>query len=202
MTKRMPRTIYLELQIQEMNISGENTHQTMKSIDKNQDNRFQSSVMYELRQPSNPFGVANETLDDKSTINENRQETEYHLVTGPTKNILRHRSNYSNSTNTVGPNAEHPFLEHPEPPDPVSQIAQAIEKFVRKNAEPSKFHPKNTLTFNGKLERNEKFEYFEDLFHTALKLQPHLTEEMKINHFNAHLRGLALKTFKNIHNKT
>ena len=29
-------------------------------------------------------------------------------------------------------------------------------------------------------------------------MQPHLTEEMKINHFHAQLRGLALKTFKNI----
>ena len=29
-------------------------------------------------------------------------------------------------------------------------------------------------------------------------MQPNLTEEMKINHFHAHLRGLALKTFKNI----
>ena len=29
-------------------------------------------------------------------------------------------------------------------------------------------------------------------------MQPNLTEDMKINHFHAHLRGLALKTFKNI----
>ena len=29
-------------------------------------------------------------------------------------------------------------------------------------------------------------------------MQPNLTQEMKINHFHAHLRGLALKTFKNI----
>ena len=29
-------------------------------------------------------------------------------------------------------------------------------------------------------------------------MQPNLLEDMKINHFHAHLRGLALKTFKNI----
>ena len=29
-------------------------------------------------------------------------------------------------------------------------------------------------------------------------MQPNLTKEMKINHLHAHLRGLALKTFKNI----
>ena len=77
------------------------------------------------------------------------------------------------------------------------QIAQAIEKLARKNTEPSLFHPKNILTFNGKLDKSEKFEYFEDLFHTTLRKQPHLTEEMKINHFYVHLRRLALKTFKN-----
>ena len=29
-------------------------------------------------------------------------------------------------------------------------------------------------------------------------MQPNLTEDMKYSHFHAHLRGLALKTFKNI----
>ena len=36
------------------------------------------------------------------------------------------------------------------------------------------------------------------MFHTTLRMQPNLTEEMEINHFHAHLIGLALKTFKNI----
>ena len=76
--------------------------------------------------------------------------------------------------------------------------AQAIEKLAKKNPEPSIFLPKKTLTVNGKQEKNKKFEYFEDLFYTTLKMQPHLTEEMKFNHFYAHLRRLALKTFKNI----
>ena len=53
----------------------------------------------------------------------------------------------------------------------------------------------NTLIFNGK---NEKFELFEDLFHTMLKMQPEMTETMKINHFHAHLRKEALQTFRNI----
>ena len=46
--------------------------------DKNQDNCFQSSEMYELRQPSTPFGVANETLDDTIIIYENIQEADNH----------------------------------------------------------------------------------------------------------------------------
>ena len=53
----------------------------------------------------------------------------------------------------------------------------------------------NTLIFDGK---TEKFEPFEDLFHTMLKMQPEMTEVMKINHFHAHLRKEALQTFRNI----
>ena len=53
----------------------------------------------------------------------------------------------------------------------------------------------STLIFDGK---NEKLELFEDLFHTMLKMQPEMTEAMKINHFHAHLRKEALQTFRNI----
>ena len=59
-------------------------HASNNEIDKDrkQDNRFQSSEMYELRQPSTSFGVANVTLDDAIPINENRQEADYHMMTG------------------------------------------------------------------------------------------------------------------------
>ena len=53
----------------------------------------------------------------------------------------------------------------------------------------------NTLIFDG---RKEKFEFFEDPFHTMLKMQPEMTEAMKVNHFHAHLRKEALQTFRNI----
>ena len=53
----------------------------------------------------------------------------------------------------------------------------------------------NTLFFDGK---NEKSELFEDLFHAMLKMQPEMTESMKINHFHAHLRKEALQKFGNI----
>ena len=53
----------------------------------------------------------------------------------------------------------------------------------------------NILIFDGK---NEKFELFEDLFHTMLKMQPEMTEAMKINHFHAHLRKEAHQTFRNM----
>ena len=50
-------------------------------------------------------------------------------------------------------------------------------------------------TFDGK---SEKFELFEDLFQTSLKIHNQLTEEDKINYFHTLMRGDALQTFKNI----
>ena len=53
----------------------------------------------------------------------------------------------------------------------------------------------NAVIFDGK---NEKFELFEDLIHTMLKMQTEMTEAMTMNHFHAHLRKEALQTFRNI----
>ena len=50
-------------------------------------------------------------------------------------------------------------------------------------------------TFDGK---SEKFELFEDLFQTSLKIHNQLTEEDKINYFHSLMRDDALQTFKNI----
>ena len=50
-------------------------------------------------------------------------------------------------------------------------------------------------TFDGK---SKKFELFEDLFQTSLKIHNQLTEEDKINYFHSLMRGDALPTFKNI----
>ena len=50
-------------------------------------------------------------------------------------------------------------------------------------------------TFDGK---SEKFELFEDLFQTSLKIHNQLTQEDKINNFHSLMRGDALQTFKNI----
>ena len=50
-------------------------------------------------------------------------------------------------------------------------------------------------TFDGK---SEKFELFEDLFQTSLKIHNQLTQEDKVNYFHFLMRGDALQTFKNI----
>ena len=50
-------------------------------------------------------------------------------------------------------------------------------------------------TFDGK---SKKFELFEDLFQTNLKIHNQLTEEDKMNYFHSLMRGDALQTFKYI----
>ena len=50
-------------------------------------------------------------------------------------------------------------------------------------------------TFDGK---SDKFELFEVLFQTSLKIHNQLTEEDKINYFHSLMRGDPLQTFKNI----
>ena len=50
-------------------------------------------------------------------------------------------------------------------------------------------------TFDGK---SKKFELFEDLFQTSLKICNQLTEQDKIYYFHSLMRGDALQTFKNI----
>ena len=52
-----------------------------------------------------------------------------------------------------------------------------------------------TLTFDGK---SEKFELFEGLFHTMIKMKPDITEVMTVNHFHSLLYKNLLQTFRNI----
>ena len=59
--------------------------------------------------------------------------------------------------------------------------------------------PKSLTTTMPKFDgKSEKFELFEDLFQTSLKIHNQLTEEDKINYFHSLMRGDALQTFKNI----
>ena len=53
--------------------------------------------------------------------------------------------------------------------------------------------------FDGK---SEKFELFEDLFQTNLKIHSQMTEEDRINYFHSLMRRDALQIFKNINGST
>ena len=164
------------------------------------DHPLRASDMRELKNPARPLCQNEPNLDETIISDGDSEEEDYHMVTGANRQLHRQSSqNPQSLKDTVGSHADQTTSTLTNKPlDPVNQIAQAIEKLANKNSQQSLFHPKNTLTFNGKNEKNEKFEYFEDLFHTTLRMQPNLTEEMKINQFHAHLRGLALKAFKNI----
>ena len=63
--------------------------------------------------------------------------------------------------------------------------------------------PKSLMTTMPKFDGNsEKFDLFEDHFHTSLKTHIQLTEEDRINYFHSLMRGDALQTFKNINDPT
>ena len=82
--------------------------------------------------------------------------------------------------------------------DPITRLADVLTTMqIRPTAQQLTIRPvnSNTMTFDGK---SEKFELFEDLFHTMIKMQPEMTEQMKINHFHSLLRKNALQTFRNI----
>ena len=196
---------------QEPQASGSKTNKSIgvhaslneNSDSENEDHPLRASKMKDLRLPAKPMFRAESDVDvtihsDEESDAESLED--YHMVTGANRQLNRQSSQNPQSLNdTTGSHAaQNTTTSSATPLDPVNQIALAIEKLANKNESQTFFHPKNTLTFNGKNEKNEKFEYFEDLFHTTLRMQPNLTEDMKINHFHAHLRGLALKTFKNI----
>ena len=82
--------------------------------------------------------------------------------------------------------------------DPITRLADVLTTMQnRPTAQQLTIRPvnSNTMTFDGK---SEKFELFEDLFHTMIKMQPEMTEQMKIYHFHSLLKKNALQTFRNI----
>ena len=109
-------------------------------------------------------------------------------------NLERQQSTHNISLDTTLPA---PAPEAPEPPqDPFNRLADVLVNLQNK-PQSMTIRPVQTtpMTFDGK---SEKFELFEDLFHTMIKMQPTMTEQMKINHFHSLLRKGALQTFRSI----
>ena len=149
-----------------------------------------------------------------------RQAHTHHMVTGQTapanqfpefltgrivtpRNPPSHQ--YQNLSTQVSQDNNLPMVEqtprnqNPDANNSINRLADAIAGIATQQRPQAATMLKpvstNTLIFDGK---NEKFELFEDLFHTMLKVQPEMTGGMKINHFHAHLRKEALQTFRNI----
>ena len=144
----------------------------------------------------------------------------HHMVTGQTAHInqipefltgrtqtSRNPSShqYQNLSTQVSQDNNLPVVEHTpthqnlDANNSINRLADAIAGITTQQPSQATTMLKpvstSTLIFDGK---NEKFELFEDLFHTMLKMQPEMTEAMKINHSHAHLRKEALQTFRNI----
>ena len=144
----------------------------------------------------------------------------HHMVTGQTAHInqipefltgrtqtSRNPSShqYQNLSTQVSQDNNLPVVEHTpthqnlDANNSINRLADAIAGITTQQPSQATTMLKpvstSTLIFDGK---NEKFELFADLFHTMLKMQPEMTEAMKINHFHAHLRKEALQTFRNI----
>ena len=108
--------------------------------------------------------------------------------------LQRQKSTHDTTMDTTLPMAEPVPAEQPQ--DPINRLADVLVNLQNK-PQSMTIRPvtTNPMTFDGK---TEKFELFEDLFHTMIKMQPAMTEQMKINHFHSLLRKGALQTFRNI----
>ena len=167
----------------------------------------------------NSEGVQNTNPRDSSTSKHNHDHQNdgginlnaYDMVTGDnespnqvpeflTGRILS-RNHLDQSYEDINLNTTIPAQERPAPvaeSDPITRLADVLTSMQnRPTAQQLTIRPvnSNTMTFDGK---SEKFELFEDLFHTMIKMQPEMTEQMKINHFHSLLRKNALQTFRNI----
>ena len=102
-------------------------------------------------------------------------------------------STHDTSMDTSQPVAESVTAEQPQPQDPINRLADVWVN-IQNKPQSMTIRPvtTNPITFGGK---TEQFELFEDLFHTMIKMQPAMTEQMKINHFRSLLRKGLRKQF-------
>ena len=100
--------------------------------------------------------------------------------------------NFSLDTNLSAPEPEVPET----PQDPINRLANALVNLQKKPQSLTTRPVKTTLMIFDR--KNENFELFEDLFHTMIKLQPAMTEQMKIVQSHSLLRKRGLQTFSNI----
>ena len=150
----------------------------------------------------------------QSSIDSDNSEENRDMVTGanPTPHMVpefltgrpmqsREPLQRQNSNNDESQDTIPQVLETTEPntsSDPINRLAEVLVGINNRPSAQTLMVPlvsTTTLTFDGK---SEIFELFEDLFHTMIKMQPDMTEAMKINHFHSLLRKNALQTFRNI----
>ena len=121
------------------------------SDSENDDYPLRASKTKDPKHPTKPL-FRSESDIDINIYSDEESEAEiedYHMVTGANRQL--HRQSSQKLNDTLGSRADQNSSNMtPKPLDPVNQIALAIEKLANKNSPQSLFHPKNTLTFNGK----------------------------------------------------
>ena len=183
----------------------------------------------EIRQyPDMVTGVIEETHNDHYMVTGATEQirNRHEMVTGATEQIrIRHdmtgvheEVTYCSPSTSSGKQEKNRSTSQPQfrsenTPATIQadQILLALQQFSDNNISAnfrnninriSKLQKSLTTTmptFDGK---SEKFELFEDLFQTSLKVHNRLTEEDRINYFHSLMRGDALLTFKNINGPT
>ena len=109
-------------------------------------------------------------------------------------NLERQQSNHNVSLDTTLLAPEPEVSDVPK--DSLNRSADVLVNFQNKPQSMTFRQVQTTpMTFDGK---SEKFELFEDLFHTMIKMQPAMTEQMKINYLHSLLPKGALQTFRSI----
>ena len=131
--------------------------------------------------------VEPELIGNPEPIN-NFRNVSSNMVTGVSVN---QHENHQRSSSLPPPNQRYPD-------DIIDELLQSLQTATTHNSGVPRL-PKamsTTMpTFDGK---TDKFEHFEDLFQTSLKVYPNITEEEKIHYFHSLLRGEALQTFRNM----
>ena len=109
-------------------------------------------------------------------------------------NLEREKSTHNVFLDTATPAPEPEVSETPK--DPINRLADVLANLQKKpQSKTNRPVTTNTMTFDG---RSKKFELFEDLSHTMIKMQPAITEQMKINHFQSFCKKELPQTFRNI----
>ena len=152
------------------------------------------------KKDSRSVGDLRETLGQSSHMVTGAIDTQEQIpefLTGRIHSIPNLQRQHSNHNVSLDATLPAPDPEVPEPQqDPFNRLADVLVNLQNK-PQTMTIRPVQTtpMTFDGK---TEKFELFEDLFHTMIKMQPAMTEQMKVNHFHSLLRKGALQTFRNI----
>ena len=141
------------------------------------------------------------------------QIANYHDTTGVHEEVTYCSPSTSSGKQKKNRSTSQPQIRSENTPATIEadQILLALQQLANNNNS-ANFHnninrisklPKSLTTtmptFDGK---TEKFELFEDLFQTSLKIHNQLTEDDRINYFHSLMRGDVLQTFKNINGPT